>query len=385
MPKQILPKSIARPSLLAHIAVSKYDDHLPLYRQEEILQRYDIDIARNTLSDWMIRVGDALTLMIKLFHHEIIDYNVAFANETPLQVLIQPNKTAKQKSSMWVFSGGAPEKRCVIYHYDSSRGSSVPIRFFEDFSEYIPEILRNAMFMTQEFFLRFDDLNAANGYSIGKFQSSNLGKKRKSETSILEYLGYIHADRYAGYLPLLTGGKIKIVACLAHIRRKFFAITQSVKTEGLAHEAMTFMTKLYAIEKALHERSETAETIKSIRAEQSKPLMDEMYDWLTRHVNKVPRKMPIGDAIHYAIKQWPHLMNYLEDGRLEIDKIEVSERLNLLSLAEKIGFLLATITVLLLALIFLVSLKPPKYMALTLIIICIMFLQTCLRLKPLSN
>lgn len=265
MPNQLIPKSITTPSLLAHIAVSKYDDHLPLYRQEEILQRHGIDIARNTLGDWMIRVGDALTPLIKLLQHEIISYDVAFSDETPLQVLKQPNKTAKQKSYMWIFSGGAPDKKCVIYHYANSRASNVPIRFFEDFS------------------------------------------------------GYIHADGYAGYLPLLIGRKIKIVACLAHIRRKFFAITQSVKTEGLAHQAMQWITQLYAIEKECSEASHDFDTIKSIRLENAKPILDEMHAWLTINANKVPPKMPIGDAIHYAIKQWPHLLHYMEDGRLEID------------------------------------------------------------------
>ncbi|MFN7096631.1 MAG: IS66 family transposase, partial [Gammaproteobacteria bacterium] len=265
MPAQIIPKSIATPSLLAHIAISKYDDHLPLYRQEEILQRHHIDIARNTLGDWMIRAGEAFTPLIKLLHHDIITYDVAFADETPLQVLKQPNKTAKQTSYMWVFSGGPPDKQAIVYHYAATRASVVPLRFFDD------------------------------------------------------YQGYLHADGYAGYLPLIVTKPIKLVACLAHIRRKFYAITQSTQTEGLAHQAMKWITQLYTLEKALRDDNASTSVVMAARHEKAKPIIDEMYDWLLTHSTKAPVKSPIGDAIHYALKQWPHFLHYLGDGRLEID------------------------------------------------------------------
>ncbi|MBY0544662.1 MAG: IS66 family transposase [Gammaproteobacteria bacterium] len=265
LPAQILPKSIATPSLLAHIAISKYDDHLPLYRQEEILQRHHIDIARNTLGDWMIRVGEQMTPLIKLLHHDMMEYDVAFADETPLQVLKQPGKTAKQKSTMWVFNGGAPDKKSVIYHYAATRASEVPLRFFED------------------------------------------------------YRGYLHADGYAGYLPLITTQRIKLVACFAHIRRKFYAITQSTQTEGLAHQAMKWITELYALEKKLRDENASPEPIKTIRHEKARPIIEQMHAWLQMHSLKSPPKSPMGEAISYTLKQWHHFLHYLDDGRLEID------------------------------------------------------------------
>lgn len=265
MPAQIIPKSMATPSLLAHIAVSKYDDHLPLYRQEEILQRHHIDIASNTLGDWMTRVGHTLTPLIKLLQHDIITHDVAFADETTLQVLIQPGKSAKQKSYMWVFSGGPPDKYAIVYHYGNTRASEVPLRFFEEFE------------------------------------------------------GYLHVDGYNGYLPLLATRKVKIVACLAHIRRKFYAITQMVSTEGLAHQAMKWITQLYHLEKILRDDNACFDTIKMTRLEKATPILNEMQAWLQAHSVKVPPKSPIGEAIHYALKQWPHLLHYLDDGRLEID------------------------------------------------------------------
>lgn len=265
LPEQLLPKSIATPSLLAHIAISKYDDHLPLYRQEEILQRHGIDIARNTLGDWMIRVGEQLAPLIKLLHYDILAHDVAFADETPLQVLKQPGKTAKQKSYMWVFHGGAPDRRCVIYHYAASRASEVPLRFFED------------------------------------------------------YQGYLHVDGYKGYLPLIPKKRIKLVACFAHIRRKFYAITQSVKTEGLAHIAMKWITQLYRLEKNARDEEASPELIKAIREEKALPIIKEMHTWLQLNSLHTPPKSPLGEAMSYALNQWPHFLHYLEDGRLEID------------------------------------------------------------------
>lgn len=264
-PAQMIPKSIATPGLLSHIAISKYDDHLPLYRQEEILLRHGVDIARNTLGEWMIRSGEAIEPLIKLLHHEIISYDRAFSDETPLQVLKQPGKTAKQKSYMWVFSGGPPERYSIIYHYGNTRSSQVPLRFFEDFK------------------------------------------------------GYLHTDAYSGYLPLVTTGKVKIVGCLAHIRRQFFAITQTVNTEGLAHIAMKWITALYRIEDRCREEKASIAQIKAYRNEKARPIVQEMGTWLKAQISKVPAKSPIGKALYYAIEQWPNFSRYLEDGRLEID------------------------------------------------------------------
>lgn len=267
----ILPKSIATPSLLSHIAVAKYDDHMPLYRQEEILQRHGIDIARNTLGDWMIRIGDIITPLISLMRDNLLNYDVAFADETPLQVLAKPGKSPKAKSYMWLFIGGPPDKQTIIYHYGQSRDSEVPLRFLRGFE------------------------------------------------------GYLHTDAYSGYLPLVATGNVKTVACLAHIRRKFFAITQTVKTEGLAHQAMAYITELYAIESELREQNADHQAIYQARQTHAKPIVDAMGVWLKANITKVSQKSPIGAAIHYALNCWPNFTRYLDDGRLHIDN-NLSER-----------------------------------------------------------
>ncbi|MAZ39873.1 MAG: transposase [Legionellales bacterium] len=268
---QIIPKSIATASLLAHVAVAKIDDHLPLYRQEEIFKRSGIDIPRASLSLWMIRIGEAIQPLINLMQDNINDYDIVYADETPVQVLNEKNRKATQKSYMWLFIGGSPEKRSYYYHYAQTRASGVPYQILDDFK------------------------------------------------------GYLHCDGYSGYLSLFTTKPIKGVGCMAHARRKFVEITKVVKEKGLAHEAINIIAKLYAIEKQIKENQYSSNEIKAYRAEHAQPILDEFKQWLLTHKTKVPPSFPIGKAIAYTLKQWPYLINYIEDGRLEIDN-NLSER-----------------------------------------------------------
>ena len=270
-PAQIIPKSIATPSLLAHIAVAKIDDHLPLYRQEEIFKRNGIDIPRASLSLWMIRAGEAIQPLINLIQDNINDYDITYADETPVQVLKEKGRSASQKSYMWLFIGGSPEKRCYYYHYAQTRASAVPYQILDDFK------------------------------------------------------GYLHCDGYSGYLSLFTTKPIKGVGCMAHARRKFVEITKVIKEKGLAHDAVNIIAKLYAIEKHIKENQYSPDEIKAYRAARAKPILDEFKQWLLTHKPKVPPSFPIGKAIAYTLKQWPYLINYIEDGRLEIDN-NLSER-----------------------------------------------------------
>lgn len=265
MPKQILPKSIATPSLLAHILVSKYNDHLPLYRQEAIFQRYGIDIARGTLANWVIKCGDVLLPLIKLLQDRIITYDVAFADETTVQVLKEPGRAPSQKSYLWVYLGGPPEQRSVVYQYTQTRAGINAELFLEDFK------------------------------------------------------GYLHTDAYAGY-ERLSKLKMSIVCCFAHARRKFFEIAKLTKNnQSLVHIALRKIGALYKIEAALKENSASSDIIYQTRQEKSKPLLDDFKIWLDEHIRRVPPKSPISLAIQYALNHWKELNRYIEDGRLEID------------------------------------------------------------------
>jgi transposase len=266
LPPQPIPKSMASPGLLAHVAVSKYCDHLPLYRQAQIFKRNDIDLNRGTLSQWMIKCGILVQPIINLMMDKLFEYDIAYSDETRLQVLNEQGKSATSKSYMWVFGGGRPEEFAWIFHYDSSRGSKVPLEFWREFK------------------------------------------------------GYIHVDAYAGYLALEENEQTILVNCMAHARRKFAEIAKlSKKKHGVSHEVIGKMALLYKVEKTLRETGASVEEINAARQEKSKPILEKLKTYLEEKREGVLPKSKLGEAIAYSLNHWAGLNRYLEDGRLEID------------------------------------------------------------------
>ena len=265
-PKQAIPKSMAGSGLLAHVLVCKFVDHLPLYRQEQILQRVGIDIGRATLGNWVIKCGQLLAPLVKLMQDEINQYDIAYSDETVLQVLKEPNRTAEQKSYMWLFGGGAPKHFCWVYQYHPSRAGTIPANFFADFN------------------------------------------------------GFIHTDGYAGYSALTENKQIELVGCLAHARRKFFDVTKATKkSTGLAGAALKMIGKLYDIERKAKQKILSHPEINTLRQQEALPILTIFKQWLDEHSQKVPPKSPIGQAIQYTLNQWEKLSTYIKDPRLDID------------------------------------------------------------------
>jgi transposase len=125
LPAQPIPKSNASAGLLAHIAVAKYQDALPLYRQAGILGRSDIELPRNTLAHWMIKAGELIQPLINLLQDRLFDYPVLHCDETTVQVLKEPGKEARSQSYMWVRVGGPPTQPIRLFHYADSRSGDV--------------------------------------------------------------------------------------------------------------------------------------------------------------------------------------------------------------------------------------------------------------------
>jgi transposase len=270
-PKLPIPKSIASPGLLAHVSVSKFKDHLPLYRQESIFQRMGVDIARNTLSLWIIKTAQVLVPLYKLCQDTMTSYDVGYADETRVQVLKEPNRKAEDKAYMWCFIGGPSEQRCVIYHYNISRAHTV-----------IEEILE--------------------GFS-----------------------GFLHCDGFSGYDAYAVDHDVKLVGCWMHCRRNFFEVARSTKSKGLADAAVAMIGKLYGIEEEMRDKAFPVEQRYEHRQRYSKPLLQKFKAFLDENIKKVLPKFPLGKAFSYAINQWSKLTRYIEDGRLEIDN-GLSER-----------------------------------------------------------
>lgn len=272
LPKHPLPKSIASPGLLAHVVVCKYEDHLPLYRQERILQRIGIDISRSTLSHWLIKCGVLLKPLVTLMHTLIKKYDIAYADETPVQVLHEKDRAAQTKSMMWYFAGGTPDERCVVYEYHPTREGIVAAKFFEGFE------------------------------------------------------GYLHCDGYSGYEQLFIKEKIVHVACWAHARRKFVDIIKTSKhPSGVAVTIINFIKKLYEIEKKCRSEEFNSEQIYTRRQADAKPILLRLKTYLDEHAPKAPPQSALARAMNYMLNQWDSLMIYITDGRLEIDN-NASER-----------------------------------------------------------
>ena len=264
LPKQVLDKSIATPGLLAAVIDSKFNRHMPLYRQETMFAEAGISVTRGTLSNWLVHSANVLTPLVKLMEADIQQYDIAFADETTLQVLKEKGRLPTQKSYMWLFIGGSPEKRAFVYQYHPTRSHKIPMEFFADFN------------------------------------------------------GYLHADCYKAYVAMERDSLVH-VACFAHARRYFVDVVKANKKKGLAHQVVELMDKLYKIERELKEQNASPALVFITRIQKAKPLLDEIKTLLDEMQRKVPPKSPLGTALFYALGHWEALTAWLYDGRLEID------------------------------------------------------------------
>jgi len=262
-----IAKSMAAPGLLSHVVVSKFQDHLPLYRQAAMFQRMGVELDRKTLSNWLIQVGRLLQPLIKLMQARLQAYDIAYADETPVQVLKEHGRSAHTRSYMWVFMGGQPSEFSILYHYAPSRGSAVARRYLSDFK------------------------------------------------------GVLHCDAYSAYQALTNDPhtSVQLAACWAHVRRKFVEITQVMKQEGLAHQAVRQINRLYRWERWAKQQGLDAEATRQMRQQHAQPLVEQFEAWCQRHRDQVPPKSGIGAAIQYTLNHMASLKTYLSDGRLEMD------------------------------------------------------------------
>jgi transposase len=266
LPAQPIPKSMASPGLLAHITVSKYQDALPLYRQETILQRIGVDIPRATLASWMIRAGTLIQPLINLLQDRLLAYDIIQMDETTVQVLKEDGKAAQSKSYLWLQRGGPPDKPVVLYDYDPGRGAGVPKRLLAGFT------------------------------------------------------GYLQTDGYDGYNAVVTKNKLTHVGCMAHARRKFSEAVKAQgkkKKRGKAHRGLALIQKLYRVEKQA--RKLGPEERHAYHQQHARPVLDELRAWLDEALLQVPPTSATGKALNYLNREWGKLIRYLDDGRLEID------------------------------------------------------------------
>lgn len=260
VPPAIIPKSMATPSLLAQIISSKMHYGMPLYRQEKLFTQAGIELSRQTMSRWLITCAEKLEPLLALMKTKLLKQPAIWADETTVNVL----DVDKSTCYMWVYGCGV----------EASTGPKLVL---------------------------FD------------YQDGRSGQHAK--TFLAGYRGYLQVDGYAGY----DQTEATLVGCMAHARRKFVEAQQAQgkgKT-GKADWAINHIQKLYALESKL--KTMDADTKYQQRQQHAAPLLQQLWEWLEKSKDTVPKESLLGKAISYTQNQWPKLIRYLEDGRLNID------------------------------------------------------------------
>ncbi|HSH47423.1 MAG TPA: IS66 family transposase [Halomonas sp.] len=278
-PPQILPKALGHSSLIAQVVTHKFIDGLPLYRQEAIFSREGIDLSRQTMSGWMLALAEPLAPLMAALRRELLSGPVMQIDETPLQVLREPDREATQTSYMWVYRGGPPSQPVIWFQYAASRAAEVPHDFlFAD--EAPPEAPPDGAASAPCFYLQSD------GYSA--------------------YHVLARHDAVRGHM-----------ACWAHVRRGFVDAAKARQRTGAAHQMVAMIGKLYQVERELKEL--TPDERREARQERARPILDRIKGWLDSKAEKALPKGKLGEAIRYTLNLWPQLTTYLEDGHLAID------------------------------------------------------------------
>jgi hypothetical protein len=272
LPTEPIPRGTAAAGLLAHVIVSKYVDHLPLYRQQSILGRLGWNVTRSTLCDQLIACADVLAPLYRLMCDRVRASASLHADDTPV-VLLAPRRTAHA----WVYVG-----------------------------------------------------DAANPYTV--FDVS-VGRTRDAPTTFLKgYTGFVHADGYAGYNPVYEAGAGH-AGCWMHVRRYFFDARLS--DPARSHDALARIRALYAIERAAKGKGLTGADLADYRRQQAGPVLMAFAEWLAEQRSRVLPKSAIGEAVTYATNQWPTLGVYLTDGRLTIDNAPAEQAVRPLAVGRR--------------------------------------------------
>jgi transposase len=281
-PERPIAKGLASPGLLAHVLVSKYCDHTPLYRQTQIFARHGVEIDRSTLASW---VGGACwwlePLQTRLAAHVLASGKV-FADDTPIPVL-DPGRGRTKMGRLWVYARddrpwAGPDPPAAVYFYSPDRKAERPAAHLEGFR------------------------------------------------------GVLQVDGYAGFERLTARGDIVLAACWAHTRRKFYDVHEATGSP-IAAEALRRIAELYAVETSI--RGRAAEERQNGRNAQSRSLLEAMRLWLEAELGRIPGRSPLAEAIRYALARWPALCRFLDDGRIELDNNPVERAIRPIALGRK--------------------------------------------------
>jgi transposase len=280
-PHRPIARGMAGPDLLAHVVVSKYADHLPLYRQSEIYERQGVELDRSTLADWVGGVTRTVEPLVDAIRDHVLQAMKLHADDIPVPVLAPGNGKTKT-GRLWTYvrddrPSGSTEPPAVWFAYSSDRKSEHP------------------------------------------------------EKHLARFQGTLQADAFPGFNRLYERG-ITEAACWAHVRRKFYDLFEA-HASPIAKEALDRIAALYGIEKEI--RGRPPDERQQIRATRAGPLLDSLQVWFKESLAKLSKKSEVTAAIHYALGRWTQLLRYIHDGRLEIDNNAAERALRAVALGRK--------------------------------------------------
>jgi transposase len=281
-PIRPIDRGLPGPGLLAHVAVSKFADSLPLYRQAQIYARAGVELERSTLAGWLGGVALLVQPLVDALGRYVLAAPKLHADDTPVPVL-EPGRGETKTGRLWTYvrddrPAGSAAAAAVWFQYSPDRKGERPVAHLQPFT------------------------------------------------------GILQADGYAGFDRLYARGDIIEAACWAHVRRKFYDI--HVATDSpIAAEALTRIGALYAIEAEI--RGRPPDQRKFIRQARAGPRLDDLQGWLQQTLATVSQKSALAIAIRYALARWVALTRYRDDGRIEIDNNAAERSLRAVALGRK--------------------------------------------------
>lgn len=278
IPPTVLQGSLAAPGLHAWVMIQKYLDHLPLYRIEQISARYGVPIARSTLANWVGQIGVALQSLADRLAELLRQRQILHADETPVPQL-DPGNGKTKRAYLWAYRSNDHETGppIIIFDYQPGRSGDYARRFLKD------------------------------------------------------WRGHLMVDDYGGYKVLFTQG-IAELACLAHMRRKFFDL-HSANQSPIATEALKRIAELYALEQNAQDM--TSNERQQLRQTHAQPKLEAFHMWLQQTRLSVANGSGTAKAIDYSLKRWTAFIRYAENGVLPIDNNPIENAIRPIAIGKK--------------------------------------------------
>ena len=295
LPSRPIERGRPGPGLLAHVLVSKYADHLPLYRQSQIFDREGIDLDRSTLADWVGKSTALLEPLADAIGRHVLSAEAIFADDTPISMLAPRCPAGDCVQSPRGGTGKTQTARLWTYARDERPwgGQAPPAAWY-------------------------------------RFSGDRKGQHPKGH--LARFRGWMHADGYAGFEDLYRSGAIREVACMAHVRRKFVDIHRS-QGSPIAEEAIGRIAQLYAVEKQA--RGSPPDRRAELRQVHAAPVFNDLERWLVLQLTTISGKSPLAGAIRYALTRMERLRPYLDHGILELDNNAAERGMRAIALGRK--------------------------------------------------